>query len=249
MRAMPTYPSYDGAELAFREHGTGPALLVIPGGPARDAAYLGDLAALADGLQRTLVVPDLRGTGDSQPDTDAESHRADRIAADVAMLADHLRLAPTDVIAHSAGAERGPDPRGEAARSGLEVGPRHARDPGRRDRGRGRRLGGRAGVACRRVLVRRPAYRARSRRADTRAGAAQRGTVLRPLGRRREAPCRVATVPSATSPRPDGSTRTRTTPSAPEQHWPSCSPCPDPSGRARPVAQRPRGRRGRGPVP
>jgi pimeloyl-ACP methyl ester carboxylesterase len=113
---MPTYVSYDGAELAYQELGSGAPLLVIPGGPARDAAYLGDLLGLATATQRELVVPDLRGTGASQPDTDPTSHRADRIAADVAMLADHLRLAPVDVLAHSAGAnvalliaERRPD--------------------------------------------------------------------------------------------------------------------------------------------
>ena len=61
-------------------------------------------------------MPDLRGTGASQPESDADSHRADRIAADVATLVDHLRMAPLDVLAHSAGAnvaillaERRPD--------------------------------------------------------------------------------------------------------------------------------------------
>lgn len=113
---MPTYLSYDSAELAYHEHGTGPRLLVIPGGPARESAYLGDLHALAGVLERTVVVPDLRGTGLSIPESDAASHRADRIAADVAMLVDHLRAAPVDVLAHSAGAnvalllaERRPD--------------------------------------------------------------------------------------------------------------------------------------------
>ncbi len=113
---MPTFASYDGADLAYQEHGSGPTLLVIPGGPARDVAYLGDLLGLSTVTQRHLVVPDLRGTGASQPDTDPTSHRADRIAADVAMLIDHLSVAPVDVLAHSAGAnvalllaERRPD--------------------------------------------------------------------------------------------------------------------------------------------
>ncbi len=113
---MPTYLSYDKSELAYREVGAGLPLVVIPGGPARDAAYLGDLGPLARATDRKLVVPDLRGTGDSRPDTDADSHRADRIAADVATLVDHLRMAPVDVLAHSAGAnvalliaERRPD--------------------------------------------------------------------------------------------------------------------------------------------
>ena len=104
MIAMPTYLSYDAAELSYQEYGEGPPLLVIPGGPARDAAYLGDLRALAGEVERRLVVPDLRGTGASRPATDAASHRADRIAADVATLVDHLQMGPTDVLGHSAGA-------------------------------------------------------------------------------------------------------------------------------------------------
>lgn len=113
---MPTYLSYDRAELAYQELGAGLPVLVVPGGPARDAAYLGDLGFLASLLERKLVVPDLRGTGASQPESDADSHRADRIAADVATLVDYLRMAPLDVLAHSAGAnvaillaERRPD--------------------------------------------------------------------------------------------------------------------------------------------
>ncbi len=113
---MPTYLSYDRAELAYREVGAGLPVLVVPGGPARDATYLGNLGGLASATERRLVVPDLRGTGASQPDSDPDSHRADRIAADVATLIDHLRLAPVDVLAHSAGAnvaillaERRPD--------------------------------------------------------------------------------------------------------------------------------------------
>jgi len=104
MSRVPTYDAYDGAHLAYRVVGDGLPLLVIPGGPARDAAYLGDLDALAAIVQRKLVVPDLRGTGESQPDSDAVSHRADRIAADVAGLVDDQRLRPVNVLAHSAGA-------------------------------------------------------------------------------------------------------------------------------------------------
>ena len=74
---MLTFVSYDGAELAYREVGAGLPLLVIPGGPARDAAYLGDLGPLAGATGRKLVVADLRGTGDSQPDTEPLTHRAD----------------------------------------------------------------------------------------------------------------------------------------------------------------------------
>jgi proline iminopeptidase len=99
-----TYTAYDGANLAYNVFGTGTPLLVIPGGPARDAAYLGDLGALATAVQRKLVVPDLRGTGASQPDSDPVTHQANRIAADVAGLVDDQRLRPVDLLAHSAGA-------------------------------------------------------------------------------------------------------------------------------------------------
>jgi hypothetical protein len=47
---VPTYLSYDRAELAYQEYGAGLPLLVVPGGPARDAAYLGDLGGLASVL-------------------------------------------------------------------------------------------------------------------------------------------------------------------------------------------------------
>ena len=47
MARVPTYLSYDRAELAYAEQGAGLPLLVVPGGPARDATYLGDLGGLA----------------------------------------------------------------------------------------------------------------------------------------------------------------------------------------------------------
>ncbi|MFB7084389.1 alpha/beta fold hydrolase [Streptomyces sp. NPDC056296] len=56
---MPTLSSYDGTELAYHVRGDGPPLIVLPGGPMRASAYLGDLGGLA--AHRRLVLLDLRG--------------------------------------------------------------------------------------------------------------------------------------------------------------------------------------------
>ncbi|NGO73341.1 alpha/beta hydrolase, partial [Streptomyces sp. SB3404] len=61
---MPHYTSYDGARLAYRTLGEASAsapLVCLAGGPAREAAYLGDLGGLS--AYRPLVIPDSRGTG------------------------------------------------------------------------------------------------------------------------------------------------------------------------------------------
>ena len=52
-----TFPSYDGVVLSYTTVGQGPPLLCLPGGPGRAAAYLEDLAGLAE--RRTLDLLDL----------------------------------------------------------------------------------------------------------------------------------------------------------------------------------------------
>jgi proline iminopeptidase len=98
-----TFTSYDGTSLAYHTIGGGRPLLVIPGGPARDAVYLGDLSGLAEVTGRQLVVLEMRGTGRSDVPVDPESYRADRLAQDVDSLVTHLGLDSVDILAHSAG--------------------------------------------------------------------------------------------------------------------------------------------------
>ncbi|MFJ4094309.1 alpha/beta fold hydrolase [Kitasatospora sp. NPDC089913] len=98
---METFTSYDGTELAFRTVGDGPPLLVLPGGPGRAAAYLGDLGGLA--ATRTLILPDTRGTGASATPADPGTFRVDRLVEDVEALRRHLRLDRVDLLGHSAG--------------------------------------------------------------------------------------------------------------------------------------------------
>ncbi|MFG2788143.1 alpha/beta fold hydrolase [Streptomyces sp. NPDC048419] len=98
---MPTFTAPDGTELAFHLRGEGPALVVLPGGPMRAAAYLGDLGGLA--AHRRLALLDLRGTGDSAVPADPETYRCDRLVDDVEALRVRLGLERMDLLAHSAG--------------------------------------------------------------------------------------------------------------------------------------------------
>ncbi|MFI2435980.1 alpha/beta fold hydrolase [Streptomyces sp. NPDC018693] len=98
---MPIFTAADGTELAYHLEGDGEPLVVLPGGPMRASAYLGDLGGL--GAHRRLVLLDLRGTGDSAPAADPETYRCDRLTDDVEALRAHLGLERMDLLGHSAG--------------------------------------------------------------------------------------------------------------------------------------------------
>ncbi|WP_432198720.1 alpha/beta fold hydrolase [Streptomyces sp. bgisy027] len=98
---MPTFHASDGTGIAYHLRGEGEPLVVLPGGPMRAAAYLGDLGGLA--AHRQLVLLDLRGTGDSAVPADPATYRCDRLVDDVEVLRDHMGLAHMDVLGHSAG--------------------------------------------------------------------------------------------------------------------------------------------------
>nr|BFD86392.1 alpha/beta hydrolase [Streptomyces sp. Xyl84] len=98
---MPTFTAPDGTRLAYHLRGEGEPLLVLPGGPMRASAYLGDLGGLA--AHRRLVLLDLRGTGGSAVPADPSTYRCDRQAEDVEALRVHLGLERVDLLGHSAG--------------------------------------------------------------------------------------------------------------------------------------------------
>ncbi|MFI8519291.1 alpha/beta fold hydrolase [Streptomyces sp. NPDC085481] len=98
---MDFHTAPDGTRLAYRLNGSGAPLLCVPGGPA-DSAYLGDLGGLS--AHRTLVLPDLRGTGRSAVPEDPASYRCDRLVDDIEALRVHLGLDAVDLLGHSAGA-------------------------------------------------------------------------------------------------------------------------------------------------
>ncbi|MFD9431076.1 alpha/beta fold hydrolase [Streptomyces sp. NPDC060002] len=98
---MPTFTAPDGTELAYHVRGEGEPLVVLPGGPLRASAYLGDLGGLA--AHRRLILLDLRGTGDSAVPADPATYRCDRQVDDVEALRVRLGHERIDVLAHSAG--------------------------------------------------------------------------------------------------------------------------------------------------
>ncbi|WP_030547211.1 alpha/beta fold hydrolase [Streptomyces albus] len=103
---MPRYRSYDDTELAYRvldtrDGAATPPLLCLAGGPARDAAYLGDLGGLD--THRPLVLPDARGTGDSPTAADPSAYAFPALAEDLESLREHLGLERFALLAHDAG--------------------------------------------------------------------------------------------------------------------------------------------------
>ncbi|MDI3329498.1 MAG: alpha/beta hydrolase [Micrococcus sp.] len=93
--------SDDGTRLAVQllGAGSGPPLIVLPGGPCRSPEYLEDLAGLSE--VRPLAVLHPRGT----PATGTLSRGWWTDAADVVAVIDALGLAQADLLAHSAGTQ------------------------------------------------------------------------------------------------------------------------------------------------
>jgi pimeloyl-ACP methyl ester carboxylesterase len=101
---MPTYSAADGATLHYDVLGEGvraDPVIVLAGGAAQHPSYLGDLAGLSS--RRRLVVPHLRGVGNSPAPSRTEAGSFWRQAADVESLRLHLGLERALIIGHSAG--------------------------------------------------------------------------------------------------------------------------------------------------
>jgi proline iminopeptidase len=100
---MARFASYDGTQIGYRELGDGPPLVCLPGGPGRGSEYFGNLGGLS--RSRRLIMPDTRGTGESQDASDPGSYRVDRLVGDVEALRAHLGLDRMDLLGHSAAGE------------------------------------------------------------------------------------------------------------------------------------------------
>jgi len=98
---MPTFTSYDGTVLSYREIGEGLPLVCYPGGPGRSVEYLGDLGGLSGSRRLTLLDP--RGVGESADPADPASFRVDHLVNDLESLRVHLGLDQLELLAHSAG--------------------------------------------------------------------------------------------------------------------------------------------------
>lgn len=98
---MPSLETADGRTLAWREVGSGPPLLCHCGGPGFSSLYFGELPELA--AERTLLLLDPRGTGDSSRPADASAYDLEDYVADLEAVRRHLGLARLDLLGHSHG--------------------------------------------------------------------------------------------------------------------------------------------------
>jgi pimeloyl-ACP methyl ester carboxylesterase len=94
-----------GARLRYRVVGTGPVLLLIPGGPADAAAFAGIAPLLAD--EHTVVTYDPRGISHSTRDDESEDVPVEVQADDAHRLLAAVGTAPADVFGSSGGAITG----------------------------------------------------------------------------------------------------------------------------------------------
>jgi proline iminopeptidase len=87
--------------IAWREVGSGPPLLMHPGGPGCSAAHFGELPELA--AERTLVLLDPRGAGESERPADPSDYDLEAYAADIEAVREQLGLDKVDLLGHSHG--------------------------------------------------------------------------------------------------------------------------------------------------
>lgn len=98
---MPAFQTSDGRTLSYRLAGSGPPLVCHPGGPGFSSRYFGELSGLAS--DRTLVLLNPRGTGDSGRPAHRGDYRFEDYAADLDELRAHLELETIDLVGHSHG--------------------------------------------------------------------------------------------------------------------------------------------------
>src|SRR5262245_29669992 len=102
---MPHFTSRDGQELSYREIGRGRPLVLLHGFLAAGSQWLehGPAAALA-GRGHRVILPDLRGHGDSAHPHDPARYPPDCLADDGLALIDRLGLDDYDLGGYSLGA-------------------------------------------------------------------------------------------------------------------------------------------------
>jgi pimeloyl-ACP methyl ester carboxylesterase len=100
-----TFPAPDGARLAYRQLGAGRPLVLLHGYLMSGEVWLRTGIAqrlAADG--RRLILPDLRGHGDSERPHDPQAYPADALTSDGLALIAHLDLTDYDLGGYSLGA-------------------------------------------------------------------------------------------------------------------------------------------------
>ncbi len=91
----------DGVELEVTVRGEGPALLLVHGFGGAKEDFFDQIDDLARDHQ--VLVPDLRGHGESDGPEDEARYSFDRFAADLVNILDHLGLESVRLLGHSMG--------------------------------------------------------------------------------------------------------------------------------------------------
>jgi non-heme chloroperoxidase len=91
----------DGVKLAYRVVGSGPRTVIAVHGWMVSSRVYDDLIAAIDPTGLRIIVPDLRGAGDS--DKPATGYTIERYAQDILGLADDLGVGNFTLIGHSMG--------------------------------------------------------------------------------------------------------------------------------------------------
>lgn len=96
----------DGVEVAFRDVGEGPPIVLVHGSASSHAGNWGESgwidALVEDG--RRVIAFDTRGHGESEKPHDPDAYGVPTLAADVVRLLDHLDVERADVMGYSMGA-------------------------------------------------------------------------------------------------------------------------------------------------
>ena len=93
----------DGVELALRDEGEGPAVLLLHGFPDTHRLWRHQMQALTDAGLRA-VAPDLRGRGESGRPATVPEYAIARSVADMLCVLDELQIARAHVVGHDFGA-------------------------------------------------------------------------------------------------------------------------------------------------
>ncbi|WP_026379703.1 alpha/beta fold hydrolase [Afifella pfennigii] len=102
---MPTFEASDGVRLRFEDRGEGPPILLIHGFASNRRVNWDEtswIEALSEAGFRVLV-PDLRGHGESDKPRETSSYAMRRMAQDQFELLDHLRLNRIVAMGYSLG--------------------------------------------------------------------------------------------------------------------------------------------------
>jgi pimeloyl-ACP methyl ester carboxylesterase len=92
-----------GVGLRVEEHGSGDPVLLLHGFPDSALLWRNQIPALVDAGYR-VVVPDLRGFGESDKPQNVDAYSADQLVGDALGILDALGIERTHVISHDWGA-------------------------------------------------------------------------------------------------------------------------------------------------